>query len=111
MMSERIEGIRQAVETMHECEAVHEGSTPVIEMFRQQIAWEGVVEAFALSGHPKAKRCYAWSYRDAGGTQYVTVLELPPGGFSDRRREGGNRSRSNVEIMTLLARHFGASRG
>jgi hypothetical protein len=78
MMSARIEQLRQAIETMHECKAVHEGSTPVVEMFGPQTAWEGVVEAFALSGHPKAKRCYAWSYPDAGETQYVTVLELPP---------------------------------
>ena len=29
-------------------------------------------------GHPKAKRCCAWSYQDNGETQYVTVLEIPP---------------------------------
>jgi len=40
--------------------------------------WEGVVESFALTGHPKAKRCYAWSYQDNGETQYVNVLEIPP---------------------------------
>jgi hypothetical protein len=28
--------------------------------------------------HPKAKRCYAWSYQDKGETQYVNVLEIPP---------------------------------
>jgi len=38
----------------------------------------GVVESFALTGHPKAKRCYAWSYQDKGETQYVTALEIPP---------------------------------
>jgi hypothetical protein len=77
-MSERIEQLRLAVETMHHCKASHETSTPVLETFRDQKVWEGVVESFALIGHPKAKRCYAWSYQDKGETQYVTALEIPP---------------------------------
>ena len=36
------------------------------------------VEAFDIQGHPKARRCYAWSYEEGGETQYVTVLEIPP---------------------------------
>jgi len=31
-----------------------------------------------VTGHPKAKRCYAWCYQDKGETQYVNVLEIPP---------------------------------
>jgi len=63
---------------MHRCKASHEASTPIRETFREQVVWEGVVESFAISGHPKAKRCYAWSYQDKGETQYVTALEIPP---------------------------------
>ncbi len=77
-MSERIEQLRKAVETMHKCTASHIESTPVIELFRGEVAWDGVVEAFALTGHPRAKRCYAWSYVENGDPQYVTVLEIPP---------------------------------
>jgi hypothetical protein len=77
-VSERIEQLRLAVETMHHCKANHEASTPVLETFRGQKVWEGVVESFALTGHPKTKRCYAWSYQDKGETQYVTALEIPP---------------------------------
>jgi hypothetical protein len=50
----------------------------VVEMFGSKTVWEGVVESFALIGHPKAKRCYAWSYQDNGETQYINVLEIPP---------------------------------
>lgn len=39
---------------------------------------KGVVESFALTGHPKAARCYAWGFNDSGETRYVGVLELPP---------------------------------
>jgi hypothetical protein len=77
-VSERIEQLRLAVETMHHCKASHEASTPIRETFRNQVVWEGVVESFALAGHPKAKRCYAWSFLDSGETQYVTALEIPP---------------------------------
>jgi hypothetical protein len=47
-------------------------------MFGQSVAWEGVVEVFNLTGHPKAKRCYAWSYQGNKEEQFVTVLEIPP---------------------------------
>lgn len=77
-MSERIANLQSAIETMHACKAQHVGSTPVIELFRGEVAWDGVVETFALTGHPKAQRCHAWSYVENGEPQYVTVLELLP---------------------------------
>jgi hypothetical protein len=77
-VSERIEQLRLAVETMERCKAGHESSTPIRETFRGQTVWEGVVESFALTGHPKAKRCYAWSFQGNGETQYAITLEIPP---------------------------------
>lgn len=77
-MSPRIAQLKEAVETMHKCTARHVESKPVIELFRGKVAWDGVVEAFELTGHPHAKRCYAWSFVDKGEPQYVTVLEIPP---------------------------------
>ncbi len=77
-LSERIENIRRAVEAMHECKATHERSVSVKEMFGTQTAWEGGVESFTLTGHPKAQRCHAWSFDDNGETRYLSVLELPP---------------------------------
>jgi len=77
-VSARIDKLRVAIETMHHCTARHLTSEPVIELFQGQVAWNGVVESFDLTGHPKAKRCYAWSYEEGRETQYVTVLEIPP---------------------------------
>jgi len=54
---------------------------PVHEVFRGQTVWRGDVEVFDLTGHPKAKRCHAWSHREGPndqGERFVTVLELPP---------------------------------
>jgi hypothetical protein len=53
-------------------------SVPVRGVFNGLIAWEGIVEVFDLIGHPKAKRCYAWSFEDGTQTRSVTALELPP---------------------------------
>jgi len=42
------------------------------------VAWDGDVEIFDIQGHPKARRCYAWSYEEGGETQHVTLLEILP---------------------------------
>ena len=75
---ERLRLIQRAVEKGNDCKAKHVESVPVLEMFRGQTVWEGVVEVFDLSGHPKAKRAYGWAYQDGKETRFVSVLELPP---------------------------------
>jgi len=44
--------------------------------------WKGQIEIFWLTGHPVAKRCFAWlEERREEGTESkkpVTVLEIPP---------------------------------
>ena len=66
---------------MHKCAAVHLETVPVTEIFRGQTVWQGHVEVFDLTGHPKARRAYGWSRRDDVNDEterYVTVLKLPP---------------------------------
>jgi hypothetical protein len=77
-VSERIRKLNEAIETTHDCKAVHVGTEIVEEFFRNSVAWNGAVEIFDLAGHPKAKRCYAWRYPVTDDTQCVTVLEIPP---------------------------------
>ena len=36
------------------------------------------VEVFDLIGPPKAKRAYAWTYRDGDQNKTVAVLGIPP---------------------------------
>jgi hypothetical protein len=75
----RIRNIRAAVEAVHKCKAQHEGSIPVIEIHGKNAVWEGVVEVFAITGHPEATRCYGWAFSDDDNERrYVAVLELPP---------------------------------
>lgn len=70
--------LREAIRAMHGCESRHVGSKPVREVFQGELAWQGIVEEFDLIGHPKAKTCYAWSYRDGDLMRSVVVLALPP---------------------------------
>jgi len=44
------------------------------------------ISVFDLIGHPKAKRAYAWTYRDGDQNKTVAVLEIPPVGFAAERR-------------------------
>ena len=51
------------------------------EVFEGKTVWKGEVEIFDLTGHPKAKRAYAWSHLDGKKderTRFVAVLEIPP---------------------------------
>lgn len=73
-----IERLTRAVEKMHACKAQHTGSVPFTETFRDQIVWSGVVETFALTGHPKATICYAWGAKDGIKEDFTAVLHLSP---------------------------------
>ena len=78
---EYIESLRAVIGKVHGCDSKHVESVPVHDVFQGKTAWQGVVEVFDLLGHPKAKRCYAWSHAAGSAdrdTRFVAVLELPP---------------------------------
>ena len=43
-----------------------------------EVIWDGIVETFELENHPKAKRCYAFSFARNDKVLVKTVLEIPP---------------------------------
>ena len=76
-----IRELQDAIRTLHGVESEHVGSAPVKEMRDGEIVWQGVVEVFALIGHPKARHAYAWSEEMNDPThprRCVAVLHLPP---------------------------------
>jgi hypothetical protein len=83
-VSERIEKLKKAVEQTEHCRADHVESRIVLEGFAEAPIWEGVVETFQLSNHPKAKRAYAWlrgvahSPLEKPEEEYTIVLGIPP---------------------------------
>ena len=79
MQPENVQSLQEAIKAMHGCDSKHVESVPVHEVFEGQTAWRGTVEVFDLLGHNKAKRAYAWQYRDDDDkTKMVAVLEIPP---------------------------------
>jgi hypothetical protein len=76
--SKYIRRLQEAILAVHGCNSRHTGTKPVVEIFRDETAWEGEVEIFDLIDHPKAKRCYAWAYDDNGTLRTTAVLELRP---------------------------------
>lgn len=74
-----IEELREAIRRVHGVESKHVESVPVKEEYKGQTVWEGVVEVFALIGHPKASQVYAWSHEtDENKKRHVTVLAVHP---------------------------------
>jgi hypothetical protein len=79
--SDYIDRVQAAVSHLHNCGATWCETVPVTEIFNGQTVWKGKVEVFDLTGHPKAKRAYAWSHLDGKNDEaerFVAVLEIPP---------------------------------
>ena len=73
--------VQVAVSQLHNCGATYVKTVSVHEVFRGETVWQGDVEVFDLTGHPKAKRAYAWGHLDGEKderTRFVAVLEIPP---------------------------------
>src|SRR5262245_41098251 len=73
---EYLDRLQMVIEHLHQCSAAYRETVPVHETFRGETVFNGDVEVFDLTKHPKAKTCYGWSYGEP--EQFVTVLELPP---------------------------------
>ncbi len=71
--------LRRVIRDLHGVESSHLRSERVHEQLEGQTVWEGVVEVFALRGHPKAGLVYGWSQEtEEGGRRYVAVLGVHP---------------------------------
>jgi hypothetical protein len=76
-----IQELGEVIRQLHGGDATHIESVPVKETFQGKTIWEGVVEVFALHGHPKATRAYAWEHDTddpAKPKRHVTVLHVHP---------------------------------
>ena len=61
-----IPALIDAIRHLHDCGAKHIETVRVHEKYEGATVWEGDVEVFDVSGHPKAKRAYAWSHATDG---------------------------------------------
>lgn len=76
-----IQELRDVIHHLHGVKARHLESVPVIETFQGKTVWDGVVEVFHLTGHPKSDKVYAWIHETddpKNPKRHVTVLHIPP---------------------------------
>lgn len=77
----RVRGLRDAIHVTLGCGLHYMESTAVSEIFEGTVVWQGQVDVFALVGHPRADKVFAWLAEAEGSSDViyvVTVLELPP---------------------------------
>lgn len=55
------EKLKDYVESMHGCTAILRSVETVIEAFKGEIVWEGILHVFNIKGNGIADICYAWS--------------------------------------------------
>jgi hypothetical protein len=78
-MSDYVTELRATIQRLHHCEASHTRTEKVREVVGGQVLFEGDVEVFALLGHDRALRCYAWGHLNENRLWEVTaVLAIPP---------------------------------
>lgn len=76
-MNALLDKITRAVERTVDGAVTHRESVPVVETFRGQTVWEGVVEVFDVSTPPPTL-AYGWAVEGEHEPQYVAVLGKPP---------------------------------
>lgn len=69
--------IQKAVERTVGGKVSHTESAAVVETFRGQTVWQGMVEVFKVE-QPPPTLAYGWAVDADGGPDYVTVLGVPP---------------------------------
>ena len=77
-MNSYLDGLKEAVEALHNCKATHIDSVPLTEAFLGEAVWDGVVEVFTVEGHPTATRCFVWGYVEGEETKIMAILDIPP---------------------------------
>jgi len=77
-VSRYLQNLSEAVASLHGCNCSHSGTSRVIEFYDGQKVFDGDVETFTLSGHPKASEAFAWAFHNGTQPQYLAVLKVPP---------------------------------
>jgi hypothetical protein len=77
MQSVDIDLLSQVIETQHGAKSVFHQSVRVAKWNGSASSWDGMVHVFNISGHPTARRAFAWSSPVAGsqGLRYFAVLQ------------------------------------
>jgi hypothetical protein len=77
MQSVNFDLLSQVIETQHGVKGVFHQSVRVAKWNGNPSSWDGMVHVFKITGHPSARRAFAWSSPIAGsqGARYFAVLD------------------------------------
>lgn len=72
--------LRQAVEHLHGCRARLREVVRFTERHGDEVAWDGVVHVFDVTGIADVSTCFAWSspIGDTDRRRFYAVLAIPP---------------------------------
>lgn len=71
---QRIKFLQVAIEVWYKCDAKHLKTVWVDEKFQGASIWQGDVEVFSVTGHPKANVCYAWMHHGEDDNTHPVIL-------------------------------------
>jgi len=74
---EYLKHLQRVIQQLHNCGASYRRTVKVHEVVKGGPVWDGEVEVFWLTGHPGAKRCFAWSRPGSARQELVVMLEGP----------------------------------
>jgi hypothetical protein len=77
MQNLNIDLLTQVIESQHGAKGVFHQSVRVAKWSGHSSSWDGMVHVFNITGHPTARRAYAWSSPIAGSqsSRYFAVLQ------------------------------------
>jgi hypothetical protein len=78
MQPENMEWQKREILAVHGATARHLETVRIRKVIGKVAWWDGDVEVYEITGHPKATRCYAWTMKEMGTLKTTTVLEIPP---------------------------------
>ena len=71
MTSEYLWNLTEAIARMYDCSVEHSETVRVIEKISGETAFDGGVEIFSVTGHPKATQTFGWAWEDERGEVQV----------------------------------------
>jgi hypothetical protein len=74
MPRNNLAALTSAIQKAYGCESLWIRTSQITQAHEGELAWEGSVETFALSGHPTALLCYAWSRVAGSELEHVIIL-------------------------------------
>jgi hypothetical protein len=77
MQSVNVDLLAKVIESQHGAKGVFHQSVRVVKWNGSSTSWDGMVHVFNLTGHPTARRAYAWSSPVLGSQniRYFAVLQ------------------------------------